>query len=50
MEDDNTEYIDGNADVFISNGIVKRPNDMDYINFLSNEKINSGLLQNPDLN
>ena len=42
--------IDGNADVFISNGIVKRPNDMDYINFLSNEKINSGLIQNPDLN
>ena len=42
--------IDGNIDVYISNGIVKRPNDMDYINFLSNEKINSGLVQNPDLN
>ena len=42
--------IDGNIDLYISNGIVKRPNDMDYINFLSNEKINSGLVQNPDLN
>ena len=42
--------IDGNIDIYISNGIVKRPNDMDYINFLSNEKINSGLVQNPDLN
>ena len=26
---------DGNTDVFISNGIVKRPNDLDYINFLN---------------
>ena len=42
--------IDGNIDIYISNGIVKRPNDMDYINFLSNEKINSGLIQDPDLN
>jgi len=42
--------VDGNVDVYISNGIVKRPNDMDYINFLSNEKIKSGLVQNPDLN
>ncbi len=42
--------VDGNVDIYISNGIVKRPNDMDYINFLSNEKIISGLVQNPDLN
>jgi enediyne biosynthesis protein E4 len=26
---------DGNMDVFVSNGIVKRPNDLDYINFLN---------------
>ena len=28
--------IDGNNDIFISNGIYKRPNDLDYINYLSN--------------
>lgn len=27
---------DGMTDVFISNGIYKRPNDLDYINYLSN--------------
>ncbi|MFN8337719.1 MAG: CRTAC1 family protein [Saprospiraceae bacterium] len=27
---------DGNKDIFISNGIKSRPNDLDYINFLSN--------------
>ncbi|MFS4468627.1 VCBS repeat-containing protein [Maribacter sp. 2210JD10-5] len=30
---------DGEQDLFISNGIPKRPNDLDYINFVSNEKI-----------
>lgn len=28
--------LDGENDIFVSNGIVKRPNDLDYINFLSN--------------
>ena len=28
--------VDGNNDIFISNGIYKRPNDLDYINYLSN--------------
>ena len=32
---------DGLNDIFISNGIYKRPNDLDYINFLSNLGINS---------
>ena len=27
---------DGKEDIFISNGILKRPNDLDYINYLSN--------------
>ena len=27
---------DGKEDIFISNGIIKRPNDLDYINYLSN--------------
>ena len=27
---------DGNTDIFISNGILNRPNDLDYINYLSN--------------
>ena len=30
---------DGEQDLFISNGIKKRPNDLDYINFLSSEQI-----------
>ena len=41
--------LDGNNDIFITNGIVKRPNDMDYINFLSNENLKGGLVQNPNL-
>ena len=30
---------DGFKDIFISNGIVRRPNDLDYINFISNDSI-----------
>nr|WP_298996981.1 VCBS repeat-containing protein [uncultured Allomuricauda sp.] len=30
---------DGEQDVFVSNGIPKRPNDLDYIRFVSNEQI-----------
>lgn len=30
---------DGWKDIFISNGIVKRPNDLDYINFISSDSI-----------
>ncbi len=30
---------DGFKDIFISNGIVRRPNDLDYINFMSNDSI-----------
>ncbi|HNP77841.1 MAG: VCBS repeat-containing protein [Cyclobacteriaceae bacterium] len=28
---------DGNRDVFVSNGIMRRPNDLDYLNFISND-------------
>ncbi|MFN4764240.1 FG-GAP-like repeat-containing protein [Gillisia sp. Q332] len=31
--------LDGKQDLFISNGIPKRPNDLDYIKFLSNDQI-----------
>ena len=34
---------DGLKDLFISNGIPKRMNDMDYVNFVSNEEINPSL-------
>ena len=34
---------DGEQDVFISNGIPKRPNDLDYIKFTSNDKIKESL-------
>lgn len=30
---------DGEQDIFISNGITRRPNDLDYINFVSDEQI-----------
>ncbi|MEZ4809479.1 MAG: VCBS repeat-containing protein [Allomuricauda sp.] len=31
--------MDGQQDIFISNGIPKRPNDLDFINFVSNDQI-----------
>lgn len=40
---------DGYKDLFISNGIKRRPNDMDYINFLSDHEIPDGLVKNPGL-
>ncbi len=44
---------DGNKDLFISNGIPKRMNDIDYINFVSGDelqqKLKSNSLQNKDL-
>lgn len=36
MEDYN---LDGETDIFIANGIPKRPNDLDYIKYVSNEQI-----------
>lgn len=30
---------DGYKDIFIANGIVKRPNDLDYINFISGDSV-----------
>jgi hypothetical protein len=45
---------DGNKDLFISNGIPKRLNDIDYINFISNvdlqEKMKSTGLDQKDMN
>ncbi len=40
---------DGFKDIFISNGIRRRPNDMDYINFISNRDVKDGLANNPNL-
>ena len=37
---------DGNKDLFISNGIPKRMNDIDYINFISNVEIQQKLRDN----
>lgn len=34
---------DGEQDLFVSNGIPKRPNDLDYIRFVSNEQIQKKL-------
>lgn len=42
MEDYNQ---DGNQDIFISNGIPKRPNDLDFIKFASSEKIKNKINQ-----
>ncbi|WP_422613564.1 VCBS repeat-containing protein [Aestuariivivens sediminicola] len=35
---------DGEEDLFISNGIPKRPNDMDFIKFVSSDKIKSKIV------
>lgn len=40
---------DGEQDVFISNGIPKRPNDLDYIKFTSNDEIKATLNQSHKL-
>ncbi len=37
---------DGNKDLFVSNGIPKRMNDMDYINYVSNEEIQEKIRNN----
>lgn len=37
---------DGNKDLFVSNGIPKRMNDMDYINYLSNEEVQEKIRNN----
>ena len=35
--------LNGKSDVFISNGIYRRPNDMDYINFISDPQVVASL-------
>jgi len=44
---------DGNKDLFVSNGIPKRMNDIDYINFISSEevqqKLQSGSMADKDI-
>ena len=39
---------DGRKDLFISNGIPKRMNDIDYVNFVSNEEVQSRINSNMD--
>ncbi|EAZ81298.1 FG-GAP-like repeat-containing protein [Algoriphagus machipongonensis] len=40
---------DGWKDLFVTNGIVRRPNDLDYINFVTNPEIEDGLQNKPDI-
>ncbi|MEB2775666.1 VCBS repeat-containing protein [Algoriphagus sp. D3-2-R+10] len=37
---------DGWKDLFVSNGILRRPNDMDYINFITNPELEKGVDKN----
>ncbi len=37
---------DGNKDIFIANGIPKRMNDMDYVNYVSNQEIQEKIRDN----
>ncbi|MEZ4986078.1 MAG: VCBS repeat-containing protein [Saprospiraceae bacterium] len=39
---------DGRKDIFITNGIVKRPNDLDYINYLNSEAVASLAENDPE--
>src|SRR5205823_62221 len=34
---------DGRKDLFITNGIYRRPNDLDYINYISNEAVQTSI-------
>ncbi|MDQ3519401.1 MAG: VCBS repeat-containing protein [Gemmatimonadota bacterium] len=34
---------DGHKDLFVTNGIYRRPNDLDYINYVSNEAVQASL-------
>jgi hypothetical protein len=40
---------DGWKDIFISNGIVRRPNDLDYMNFITNPNLENGLQNNSEI-
>lgn len=40
---------DGWKDLFVSNGIVRRPNDLDYINFITNPELKEGLQNEPHI-
>lgn len=40
---------DGWKDLFVSNGIVRRPNDLDYINFVTDPDLKEGLQNRPDI-
>lgn len=40
---------DGWKDLFVSNGILKRPNDMDYINFITNPELEDGMVKKPEI-
>ena len=43
--------LDGHRDLFITNGIYRRPNDLDYINYVSGEVVQQSLAQGaPDAN
>ncbi len=33
--------MDGHKDLFITNGIIRRPNDLDYLNYIANEVVQS---------
>jgi hypothetical protein len=36
---------DGNKDLFITNGVYRRPNDLDYISYISNDAVQASLAQ-----
>lgn len=40
---------DGWRDLFISNGIVRRPNDLEYINFITNPELEGGYQNKPQM-
>jgi enediyne biosynthesis protein E4 len=40
---------DGWKDLFISNGIVRRPNDLEYMNFITNTELEGGFQNKPDM-
>ncbi|HEY0111178.1 MAG TPA: CRTAC1 family protein, partial [Fibrella sp.] len=39
--------LDGQTDLFIANGIVRRPNDLDYVKYVSSDSVQRGLGSTP---
>nr|WP_229375977.1 VCBS repeat-containing protein [Fibrella aquatilis] len=40
--------LDGQTDLFIANGIARRPNDLDYVKYVSNDSVQQAMANSPE--